>query len=124
MSSSKRVIDPFKMIDAGDLSDDITGISTNVRSMGTATIYVEWTGTDPVGNLNIQYVEKENINPTLETYKNIDFGGNNGVNIPISCNSGSHTIIFTSLNFIKIRPVFVSDSGIGSVTVTIVAKEI
>jgi hypothetical protein len=122
MSTTKKVIDPFKIIDAGDMSGNITSVSTSVRNMDMVTFFVEWTGISPVGTLSFQYVEKESINPSLETWKTIDFG-TDGTTIPVSGNSGSHTVIFTVLPFVKMRVVYTATSGTGDLTVTIVGKE-
>ena len=122
MSTTKKVIDPFKIIDAGSMAGNVSSTATNVRNMDMVTFFVEWTGSAPVGTLSFQYVEKESINPALETWKTIDFG-TNGTTIPVSGNSGSHTVIFTVLPFVKMKVVYTATSGTGSLTITIVGKE-
>jgi hypothetical protein len=122
MSSTKKIIDPFKVIDAASMAGNISSAATNVRSMDMVTFFIEWTGTAPVGTLSFSYVEKESINPSLEVWKTIDFG-TAGTTIPISGNSGSHTVIFTVLPFVKMKVNYTATSGTGSLTVTIVGKE-
>jgi hypothetical protein len=123
MSTTKKVIDPFKIIDAGSMAGNISSTATNVRNMDMVTFFVEWTGNDPIGYLSFQYVEKESINPALETWKTIYLGPGVGNLIPINLDSGSHTVLFTMVPFVKIRAIYTASSGTGNLTVTITGKE-
>jgi hypothetical protein len=123
MSTTKRVIDPFKVIDTGSMSGSLTSAATVVRNLDMCTYFVEWTGSAPVGYLSFEYVQKESANPALEVWEQIDLGPAVGSSIPISGNSGSHTIIFSIVPFIKIRAKYTRSSGTGTLDITIVGKE-
>jgi hypothetical protein len=123
MSTAKRVLDPFLVVERGDMSGNITSAASVVRSYDMVTYFIEWSGSAPVGSLSFEYVQKESINPALEHWEQIDLGPAVGSYIPISGNSGSHTIIFSIVPFVKLRAVYTRSSGTGSLDITIVAKE-
>ena len=126
MSSTKRVLRPYRVISAGNMSADITSVETNVQFMDYVLLQLEWSGTSPVGNFNVQYLKLEaerNTATGVDIWDNIDFGGTIGANIPISGSPGTHQIILNEIAFPKIRCFYDRTSGTGSLTVTIVAKE-
>jgi hypothetical protein len=114
MSSTKRVIMPFKAVDAGDMAGNITGKESNTASLDFACYFVSWTGTSPVGVLKFEALELED-----GTWTQIDFGST----IAISGNTGSHQVVFNSMPFAKIRPVYTRTSGIGTLTINAIMKE-
>ena len=105
------------------MAANITGQGSVVRNMDMVTFFVEWTGTAPVGSLSFEYVQKESINPALEVWEQIDLGPAVGSYIPISGDTGSHTIIFSIVPFVKLRAVYTRSSGTGTLDITIVGKE-
>jgi hypothetical protein len=121
MSTSKRIINPFKVIAAGDMSANITGAETAVTGVDHISMYLEWTGTDPVGTFEVDFL----LEPKEKSASGLDVWGifDLGVTVDITGDSGSHTIVFTEMPYTRIRPRYVFDSGEGSLTVTIVAKE-
>jgi hypothetical protein len=123
MSSTKKVIGPFKSIDNGSMAGNLTSAATVVRSMDMLTFFIEWDGAAPVGSISFDYVENESLNPSLELWKTIDLGPAVGTYIPVSGNTGSHTVIFSIVPFVKIRCNYTRSSGTGNLTVTITGKE-
>lgn len=121
MSGSKRIINPFKSIDNVSLATDITGQETAVTGIDSLFLYVEWTGTAPVGKLVVEFLKtpSDKSSSGLAVWSEIDFGAN----ISISGNSGSHTIVFSELPFLRIRPRYIATSGTGNLTVTTLGKE-
>jgi len=77
------------------------------------SIYVFWTGSSPVGTLEIQ--AKNGVNGT---YRPLDFGSV----ISISGASGSHDIILNELPFTHLKLVYTSSSGSGSMTANVTLK--
>jgi hypothetical protein len=121
MSGSKRIIGPFKSIDSVSLATNITGQETAITGIDSLFLYVEWTGTDPVGELVVEFLKtpSEKSSSGLAEWVAIDFGAT----IAISGNSGSHTIVFSELPFLRIRPRYIATSGTGNLTVTTLGKE-
>lgn len=121
MSSTKKLIVPFRLIDAGDISGSITGSQVNCAHQDGGIAYIAWTGTSPIGEVQFEFLELDAAHNTAKTdeWKQVDFGST----ISVSGNTGSHQIVFTSLPFFALRPKYVRTSGIGSLSVTFAAKE-
>lgn len=120
MSSTKKLIKPYPLISAGDMSGNITGSEVVCENQDYAMVLVEWTGTSPVGEFKMEFVQLDATrNNGVDVWEPMDFGST----IAISGNTGSHQIVFQELPFMKIRPKYAYTSGIGSLTVTFMAKE-
>lgn len=111
----KNVVKSYKMIDAGDLSGDITSESTSVINLDKASIHIVWSGSSPSGTINVQAK-----NGDKGTWRSLDFG----TTISVSGNSGEHDIILNELPFDEIRVVYTSTSGTGTVDAVLTAKVI
>lgn len=127
MSSTKRVIFPFKMIAAGNMSTSLLGTESSVAFIDYGKILIQWTGTSPVGNINIEeLVVESSRNPdgNIDVWEAINFTDlAGGTDIPISGNTGEHEIIFNKLPFSKLRVRYIRTSGIGTLNVIFTAKE-
>lgn len=110
---SKRIVPGFKMWDATSMAATSTSTSTNVQNLDKASIFVEWTGTSPVGTITVQA-----RNSASGTWYDLDFGAA----ITVSGNTGSHSIVFNELPFTDIQLVYTRTSGTGSITATYVSK--
>lgn len=111
--SRKSVLQPFRMIDAGDISGNLTSVETSTINLDSALILITWTGTSPVGTVTV-----EGRNGTKSGWVTI----NMGASIDISGNSGDHQLIFTELPFTDMRLKYAATSGSGSMIATITAK--
>jgi len=111
----KNVLKSFKMIDAGDLSGNITSDITSVINLDKASIVLAWSGTAPSGTIEIQARNGEN-----EAFRALDVGAT----ITVSGNSGDHRIILTETPFTDIRLVYTATSGSGSLDAVITAKQV
>lgn len=109
----KNVVKSYKMIDQGDISGNVTSEVTNVTNLDKASIRVDWSGTSPVGTLEVQARNGEK-----ESFFAIDMGST----INITGNSGDHQLIFNELPFTDIRLVYTSTSGTGNIDAVITAK--
>ncbi len=113
--SRKQSVASFHMIDAGDLSGNITSSITNVLNLDKASIHLSWTGSSPVGDMVV-----EARNGDSESWYELDFGST----ISISGNSGDHQIVFNELPFTSIRLSYTRTSGSGSIDAIITLKTI
>ena len=126
MSSTKRVLRPYRVIDGGNMGSDITGAETNIQFLDYVSLTVEWSGSAPVGVLNVEVLKIEserNAALGIDVWKKLDFGGAIGTDIPISGATGSHEIIINETASPKIRCFFDRTSGTGTLNVTLVGKE-
>ena len=107
------------------MNASITSPETNTQFLDYCLLQIEWTGTTPIGVVNFEYLEleKDRNSTGLDVWGKLNFGGLVGTDIPISGNTGSHTIIITELSFPRIRVSYVKTSGIGTITTTLFAKE-
>lgn len=111
----KNVVKSYKMIDAGDLSGNITSNITSVINLDNASIHLIWSGTSPVGVITVEARNGEN-----DSWYELDFGSA----INISGNSGDHQIVFTQMPFTDIRVKYTASSGTGSIDALITLKTI
>lgn len=126
MSSTKRVLRPYRVIDGGNMAGDITGSETNVQFLDYVLLQVEWSGTSPVGVLNVEFLKLEaerNTATGVDLWQKVDFGGAIGTDIPISGSPASHQVILNEIAFPKIRCFYDRTSGSGTLNITLVGKE-
>lgn len=109
----KNVLKSYKMIDAGDLSGNITSSQTSVINMDKASIVLAWSGTSPIGAVELQARNGED-----DAFRALDLGAV----VSISGDSGNHRILLNELPFTDIRLVYTATSGTGSVDAIITAK--
>jgi hypothetical protein len=121
MSSGKKLITPFRLIQSGNMATNITGAEVRCAHQDSAIAYIEWTGTSPIGVIGFEFLEVDaDRSPTeVKIWKPVDFGST----IAVSGNSGSHQLVFSVLPFFALRPVYTATSGIGTLSVTFAAKE-
>lgn len=111
----KNIVPSFKMIDAGDLSGNLTSNIVNVQNMDKASVHVEWAGTAPVGTITVQA-----RNGASDPWYDLTFGAP----IAVSGASGDHQIIFNELPFTDIQLLYAATSGSGSLTATVTLKQV
>jgi len=113
----KHLVKSYKMLDSADISANVTSESTNVLNVDTASITLEWTGTAPVGTVEIEATNDETTSAS-PTWVSLDFGSV----ISVSGASGNHQLIMTELPFVAIRVKYTSTSGTGNLTATLTMK--
>jgi hypothetical protein len=97
-----------------DLSQSsVTSSVTNVTYGDNIGIAVNWTGTSPVGALDIQ------VSNDGSTWVSLDFGSS----IAISGNSGNALININQLPYAQIRAVYTKTSGTGTLYASLTAKQ-
>jgi hypothetical protein len=109
----KNVVKSYKMIDAGDLSGNITSSTTNVINLDKASVHLNWSGTSPVGVITVEARNGEG-----DSWYELDMGST----MNISGNSGNHQLLFLELPVTDIRIVYTFSSGVGTLDATFTSK--
>lgn len=105
----KSVLEPYSIVSGGDMSADVTSPETSVKNLDQITYEIVWTGTLPVGSIEVQTQVKD-------VWQAIALPS-----IGVSGNSGSHLITINSAShFQKLRVVYKRTGGTGSLTVSII----
>jgi len=127
MSSTKKVLFPYPMFNNVSIATNQTSEETNVAFLDFGIIDIEWTGSSPVGNINVEICKVQsdkNLLNKIDEWETLNFSNAvGGENIPISGASGSHRIILTKLPSTKIRLKYIATSGTGTMTAYISGKE-
>lgn len=105
----KSVLEPYKIVDGGDISSNVISPETQVKNLDQITYEVVWSGTSPVGEVTVETQVKDVWQAiALPT-------------ISVSGNSGNHLITINSAShFHKLRLVYTATSGTGSLDVSII----
>lgn len=113
----KTILKPYKVIDDGDISGDVTSSSTNIEFLDSVTYLVQWTGSTPIGVLYVDVRQKTGGEPDgfNTSWITLEFGET----ISVSGASGGHTISIENKAFTESRLRFVSTSGSGTMQATI-----
>jgi hypothetical protein len=118
----KNIIPSHSMLQDVDITTDQTSESTNVAHLDRASVSIDWTGSDAVGEIQFEAKKQENNKALPDAdWRALDFGST----IDITGASGSHEVIFDALDFTDLRVKFVSTSGTtGTLTAVLTAKQI
>lgn len=117
--SRKNILEAFDMLSAASMvSSQTQATPTYVKNLDRASILVEWTGTSPVGTLEVQAQNIREPVGAASAWETVDMGAP----ITISGNTGSHTLIFNSLPFTRLRLVYTRTSGTGTLNAIILGK--
>lgn len=105
----KHVVTEFFAISAGGMSDaSITSTQSDCQQVDHFQYVVSWTGSTPIGILEVQQSTDGN------TWAALDFDSV----IAVTGNTGSHTLIIEKISFKYCRLVYTKTSGTG----TLIAK--
>lgn len=111
--SRKQVLYGYRLYDSVSLASSQTSSEVEVGQADYGSIYIEWTGSSPVGVITLQAK-----NGTNGTYRSLDFGSA----ISISGASGNHDLILNEMPFTHIKLLYTRASGTGSMTASITTK--
>ena len=115
----KQVLEPFKVIDAGDMSADITqSRPTKVRQLDYVKLDIQWSGGPVNGEIKVEVADQFEKSGTITTYQELDFT----TPISLTGSSGSHQVIILVVAFDLLRVRYVRTSGSGDLDVTIFGK--
>lgn len=109
----KHVVYGYKPFDATSIGSSQTSSEIEVGQSDYGSIFLSWTGTSPVGVLEVQAKNGEK-----GTYRALDFGSA----INITGNSGSHDILLNEMPFTHLKLVYTRTSGTGSITANVTFK--
>jgi len=121
---SKKVLTVYPLVQAGDMSADITSPATNIQFLDNVSLQANFTGTAPVGTFYIQgSLDHVEVNGDVKV-------AGNWVNlpmIPVPTAAGSDDSIVFDLNqlpFAWVRLFYDRTSGTGTLNAFISGKEI
>ena len=127
MSSTKKILFPYPIFDAESIGTNKTSAETNVAYYDYGLIDLSWTGSSPVGVVNMEFLKisaDKNVTNKIDVWETINFtGAIGGADIAISGASGTHQIQLNKMPSTKIRLKYVYGSGSGNLTAIISAKE-
>ncbi len=127
--STRTHLAPFRVITAGDMSDDITSLPTILQTLTKVSYEVSWSGTTPIGTIAVEVSNSYKLNPgsgvqDAGNWTVIPLQDDTGavvLSLPITGNTGSAFIdVETGAN--AIRLVYTSTSGIGTMTAIVSGK--
>jgi len=109
------------MVEAGDMSADITSDSTSVRFLDQVLIRLKWTnGTSPVGDFFIDIAHYDDNSQTFDDWVPLTLASTPAA----SGASGFHQIHLGQVTFDAMRVRYVRTSGSGTLEVSIFAKDL
>ena len=113
------------------MAGNITSLPVVILDLYALSYGLSWTGSSPVGTISVQgsndfYQNPEGGIQNAGTWSTLtlNYGGSAVTSIPISGNSGNGVIDVTATGIYAVRLIYTATSGTGSLTVTMVAKEI
>ena len=128
--STRTTLRPQVVIAAGDMSAaSITSAPTILQSLTIPNYSVTWTGSTPVGVIQVQASDDYALNPD-GTVSNagtwnplpLSVAGSSTYSIPVTGNTGNGMIDIYGLGAYAIRLVYVKTSGTGTLTAIINGK--
>jgi hypothetical protein len=118
--ASRPILSPFPVIINGNMSGNLTSAVTVIQNLSQLSYDVQWTGTSPVGVLNVQ------VSNTYTQYADgsVDNPGNwtTILTNPVSGNSGGGFFDITATGAYAVRLQYVFTSGIGTMNATVCGK--
>jgi hypothetical protein len=113
------------------MSGNITSSPTVILDMYALSYGLSWAGTSPVGTVSIQgsndfsqNAEGAVMNAGTWNTLTVNYNGAPVTTIPVSGNTGNGIIDVLGTGIYAVRLIYTATSGTGSLTVTMVAKEV
>lgn len=127
MSSTKKILAPYPILDRASMATNQTSLETNVAAYDFGILDIEWSGSTPVGNINVEMLKipaDRNVTNKVDEWEVLNFTGSaGGENIPVTGNTGTHSIVFNKFPSTKIHVKYLATSGTGTITAIISGKE-
>ena len=127
--STRTALRPQVVINAGDMSGNLTSQPTILSSMSMASYSLSWAGVAPVGTASVQVSNDFSLNasgqvenPGTWTTLVLLVNGAPSKTIPVSGNSDTAFIDVDQTAAYAIRLIYTATSGTGSLTAVIVGK--
>lgn len=120
--SSRPILPAHKVVDDGNMSSNITSLVTSVQNVSMVNYTCSWSGTAPVGALQIQgsndyELEADGSERSAGTWNNLSGAAGN-----ISGNTGNGGIDIMATSYKYLRAVYTRTSGVGTLQVTVSGK--
>jgi hypothetical protein len=115
MSSTKRVIAPFPVIEGVMPNGVTTGKNVHVLFLDYALFDINWSGNTTNGVVTFQILKDGK-----DTWETLAIPGEP---VAVSGSTGNHKVLFESLLFKEIRAIYTSNSGGETVSIYVTAKE-
>lgn len=126
--SSRTTLRPNIVINAGNMSGNLTSVPTILQSISRPNYSYSWSGTSPVGSISVQTSNDYSVNPngTVDnpgTWNTLPFTVNGSLvsSLPVTGNTGTG-IADIVIGSYAIRTVYTAVSGTGSLTAIITGK--
>jgi hypothetical protein len=117
------------VIDAGNMSGNITSAPTILQSLSMVSYALSWTGSTPIGTAEVQVSNDYTLdgagkvsNPGTWTTITLSVGGTPSDTIAITGNTGNAFIDIDKTAAYAIRLVYTAGSGTGALTAVIAGK--
>lgn len=126
--STRTTLRPQVVINAGDMSGNLTSAVTVLQSLTMANYSLSWSGTAPVGTVAVQasndYQANGSVVLNAGTWNTLplDLAGASVTSIPLTGNTGNGMIDIDGLSAYAIRLVYTFTSGVGALTVIFTGK--
>lgn len=113
------------------MAGNIISLPVVILDLYALSYGLSWTGTSPVGTVSVQGSNDYLLNPegavmnagTWNTLT-LNYGGSAVTTVPVTGNTGNGMIDVIATGIYAVRLIYTAGSGTGSLTVTMVAKEI
>src|SRR6185312_5596072 len=117
--STRTHLAPYVVFNAVSMASDQTSTVTILSSMTSVSFDVSWTGSTPVGTIEVQIYNSYKLNAAGQTLSTgswntvpvSDSGGSIVTSIPVSGNTGSAFIDVTKTAGYAIRLLYTAGSG-------------
>lgn len=128
--STRTHLAPYTVFNAVSMASDQTSTPTVLSSLSSVSFDISWTGTSPVGTIEVQISNSYKLNAAGQqevagswtTVPVMDSSGSIVSSIPVSGNTGSAFIDVVKTAGYAIRLFFDSTSGTGSLTAVVTGK--
>ena len=128
MSLRPKIL-PQVVLNAGDMSTNLTSAVTIIQSLSMMSYALSWSGSTPVGTVSVQvsndYSQYPNglvNNAGTWTSLYLTVNGTSGQTVAISGNSGTCFIDIDQLGAYAVRLIYAKTSGTGNITATFCGK--
>lgn len=112
-----KAIIPTQIVEAGDMSADITSENTHVMSMDNVMYHLEWSGAAPVGTVYIQALLGKDPRDPNAKWVNLE-----DLAFALSGNNGLQQIKLEKISFPFCRLFFDFTSGTGTLNAWVMGK--
>lgn len=112
MSQTRRFIQPYRVVEDGNMASNITSDSVDISNIDSVAIVYSWSGVSPSGTVFIEVKNGDSPWTTLTV----------SPLAVISSNTGANNFQLTELSFKELRVYYARTSGTGTLNAYLTAK--